>query len=96
MTTDEEAAESVLAQVVMLGGKGEPTPAALALGEAVSRHVSAVRRQLPAPLPDPDEMVTLTHVIAGILSTFPPHDRAHPEECLPMAEAVVEVLEDYL
>jgi hypothetical protein len=88
MTTDEEAAEAALAQVVMLGGEGEPTPAALALGESVARHIA---EREPARTDD-----ELAHRIAGLLSTFPPHDREHPEECLPMAQAVVRALEDWL
>jgi hypothetical protein len=38
-----------------------------------------------------DPLVAYT---AGVLSTFPPHDREHPLECVPMAEAVLEALDD--
>ncbi len=36
-----------------------------------------------------DRMVAL---IAGVLSTHPPHNRAHPAGCLTMARDVVRVL----
>jgi hypothetical protein len=91
MSDDPAAdAEAALAQVVMLGADDEPTPAALALGESVARHV--VERSRPE---DSLEADVLAHHIAGLLSTFPPHDQAHPEDCLPMAYAVVRALEDW-
>lgn len=39
---------------------------------------------------------SLVAYLAGVLSTFPPYDLEHPELCIPMAEAVVKALEDWL
>jgi hypothetical protein len=35
----------------------------------------------------------LVGLVAGMLSTFPPHHLEHPENCIPMARAVVNALE---
>jgi hypothetical protein len=34
----------------------------------------------------------LAHLIAGVISTFPPHDTEHPETCLPIATAILAAL----
>lgn len=39
---------------------------------------------------------TLVGQVAGVLSTFPPHDHEHPESCMPMAQAAVAVMLDLL
>lgn len=32
----------------------------------------------------------MVNVLAGLISTFPPHDKEHPEACLPIARALMD------
>jgi len=37
----------------------------------------------------------LEAIVAGVLSTFPPHDKEHPQDRLPAARAVLDAISDW-
>ena len=39
---------------------------------------------------EPKDMVS-TEFIANVISTYPPYDKEHPENCLPIAENIVNI-----
>jgi hypothetical protein len=49
----------------------------------------------PEELPDAHAYMPLELHVAGLLSTFPPYDREHPQLRLPMAREVVRAVTEY-